>query len=305
MCTASDLPSRLTSGDDKMQPSGPRLHPLLPQIDPLHDILHVQTRSHIPRASRLPLDLLPQTAEAVHIVPVSGRPLVQRTVLARLHGPDLPAQNHRPGFILHERDQAARHRDLLLPREQMEQAVGVDDVDLALELREARRLVQEAARDEGGVAHGGAVAEQVVPQTDEVGLEVQPVQGARWDAVEGQFPELLPETAARVQQGLLVVDQAGQDRGVERVLLEGEVQEAELADAGVGPGAEGTITLYTDSVIVFVSARSKNEKKNKKTKKPSTYHRYHSHPADTIKQKTKVPKKKNPPSKETRTQLNQ
>lgn len=246
MCAASNLLSRLTSGDDKVQPSGPRLHPFLPQVDPLHDILHIQTRSHFPLTSRLPLDFLPQTSETVHVVPVSGRTLVQRAMLARFHSPDLPPQNHRPGPVLYERDQATRHRDLLLPREKMEQAVGVDDVDFALELREAGRLVQEAARDEGSVPHGGPVTEQVVSQTDEIRFEIQPVQGTGWDAVEGQLAELLPETAARVEQGLILVHQTGQNRGVERVLLEREVQEAELADAGVGPGAESTITLYTD-----------------------------------------------------------
>ena len=94
MYTAGDLFTQLTSGDQKVQSSGPRLHPFLPQVDPLRDVLHIQMCSHLPLASGFLFHFLPQTAETVHIVPVSRRVLVQRTVLAGVHSSHLPAQDH-------------------------------------------------------------------------------------------------------------------------------------------------------------------------------------------------------------------
>ena len=85
----------------------------------------------------------------------------------------------------------------------MKQAIRIDNVDLAFELREARRLVQETACDESGVTDYASVAEQVITQFDEIGFDVKAIQGLGWNAIEGQLAELLPETAAGVQQRLI------------------------------------------------------------------------------------------------------
>lgn len=126
----------------------------------------------------------------------------------------------------------------------MKQAIRIHDIDFPLELRKSGILIQQTASDESRLlAHRVAVAEEVVAEGDEVGFEVEPVEGSGRDAVKGEFAEFLAEAAAGIEEGLVVVDEAGEDAGVEGVFLEGEVEEAELADAGVGPGAEGAVTL--------------------------------------------------------------
>jgi len=53
----------------------------------------------------------------------------------------------------------------------------------------------------------------------------------------------LPEAAAGVEEGVGLRGQARQDGRVEGVRAEVQVQEAELADAGVGPEVEGAVAL--------------------------------------------------------------
>lgn len=142
----------------------------------------------------------------------------------------------------------------------MKQAVRVDDVNLPLQLRKAGRLTQKTARDERSIPHAGAVTEQVVSQIDKIRFEVETIQRPGRDPVEGQLAELLPEAAARVQEGVVFLGETGQDGGIEWMLLQREVQEPELAYAGVGPGVEGTITLLHRVSHYWPSNKTKSKK---------------------------------------------
>ncbi len=91
---------------------------------------------------------------------------------------------------------------------------------------------------------GGAVAEEVVAQVDEFLAEVGAVEVGGGHAGGDEGTEVLSEAAAEVEEevgGLRVGGgEQGEEDWVEGVLGYGEVEEAELADAGVGrytPGA--------------------------------------------------------------------
>jgi hypothetical protein len=53
----------------------------------------------------------------------------------------------------------------------------------------------------------------------------------------------LPETTPKVQEGLVLALEPGEERRVMWVQRDGEVEEAELAYAGVGPDLPGAFTL--------------------------------------------------------------
>jgi hypothetical protein len=57
----------------------------------------------------------------------------------------------------------------------------------------------------------------------------------------------LPETTPKVQEGLVLALEPGEERRVMWVQRDGEVEEAELAYAGVGPDLPGAFTLWGPS----------------------------------------------------------
>ena len=61
-----------------------------------------------------------------------------------------------------------------------------------------------------------------------------------------EVAQLLPEAAARVEVGAARAE-PGEDCGVGRVVGEGGVEEAELADAGVGAEGEGSVALLKEA----------------------------------------------------------
>lgn len=129
----------------------------------------------------------------------------------------------------------------------MEEGGGVDDVEGAFQGREGGCPVgggEDVAGEEVGV-EGGAVAEEVVAESEEVGLEVGAVEVGGGHAGGDEGAEVLAEAAAEVEEevgGLRVRGGEEREEGrVEGVLGDGEVEEAELADAGVGRYAPGAV----------------------------------------------------------------
>lgn len=57
----------------------------------------------------------------------------------------------------------------------------------------------------------------------------------------------MPETTPKVQEGLVLALEPGEERRVMCVQRDGEVEEAELAYAGVGPDLPGAFTLWGPS----------------------------------------------------------
>lgn len=140
----------------------------------------------------------------------------------------------------------------------MEEGSGVDDVEGALQGREGGGIGvggEDVAGEEVGV-EGGAVAEEVVAESEEVGLEVGAVEVGGGHAGGDEGAEVLAEAAAEVEEevGALRVG-GGEEREegwVQGVLGDGEVEEAELADAGVGRYAPGAVADGEDVSDDFV-----------------------------------------------------
>ncbi len=77
------------------------------------------------------------------------------------------------------------------------------------------------------------VEEKLVAEAEEALLEIHAVKCGRGRAIEGQFAQLLAEAAARVEDGVAIIDQAGENAFVEGMSAEVQVEEAQLADAGI------------------------------------------------------------------------
>lgn len=151
--------------------------------------------------------------------------------------------DHGARFRLEQADEEFRKAELLREGEEVEEGGGVDDVEGALQGREGATPDgggENVAGEEGGV-EGGAVAEEVVAEVDEGGVEVGAVEVGGGDAGGDEGAEVLPEAAAEVEEEVGGGGEEGEDGGVEGVLGDGEVEEAELPDAGVGRYAPGAV----------------------------------------------------------------
>lgn len=136
----------------------------------------------------------------------------------------------------------------------MKQALRADDVDGArqcvqtfLPRRVHRRYtrLRQVRGDENSV-HAVAIAEKIIAEFEECRLEIDAGKGARGGrTVEQQLTQILTEAAAGIEiRGGRVGFQASQDRCIRRMLYGGQVEEAEVANAWIGPCFERSRSLY-------------------------------------------------------------
>ena len=126
----------------------------------------------------------------------------------------------------------------------MEDGVAVDDAALAVESAQhiTRRGVEDVGRCEEVVAwESGAVAEERVPEVDELGQDIGPVDPGDGHAVVDEFADVLAEAGAEVEDdgvgrvGRRGGGEEGEDVGaVDGLFGQGEDREAIEAEAGVG-----------------------------------------------------------------------
>ena len=95
------------------------------------------------------------------------------------------------------------------------------------------------------------VLEELVPELRECGLEVETVElGAGHALLVHQEAQLLPETTPSVEEGGAEA-QARQSRRVVGMVWDGVVEEADLADAGVGPDGKSFVADGEDVGYYF------------------------------------------------------
>lgn len=113
----------------------------------------------------------------------------------------------------------------------MEERLGMYDAELAVQLLQIRRRIEDICRDECGFQLV-FVQEQVVAELDEGASEIRSVYVFRWGAVDDQAADLLAEAAAQIEQLLACFD-AGKNFIVNEGAVDGRVEEAKAADAWV------------------------------------------------------------------------
>ena len=127
--------------------------------------------------------------------------------------------------------------------EVVEEEAEVDDVHFGVEAAQGQVAgVEDVGREEGG-AQGAAVAEEGVAQLEELAVQVGAVEVLAPGAVGDELAHVLREAAAQVQEGVAGFAEAGDEGRVVGREVDGEVEEEELPDAGVGVDVPGLFAL--------------------------------------------------------------
>ena len=117
----------------------------------------------------------------------------------------------------------------------VQEKAEIHDVHLSVQPFEQQIPLVEDVGGEEGAFQTLAVAEQLEAEVHEFAVEVGAVDVFAPRAVGDEFAHVLREAAAEVEEGVAgVVAQAGNEGRVVGGECDGEVQEEELADAGVG-----------------------------------------------------------------------
>lgn len=119
----------------------------------------------------------------------------------------------------------------------------VNHIHLAVQAPEREVLVVEDVRGEERALERLAVAEELVAELHELAVQIGAVDVLAPGAVRHELADVLREAAAQVEQGVAVVAQAGDERRVVGGEVDGQVQEEELPDAGVGVDVPGFFAL--------------------------------------------------------------
>lgn len=170
------------------------------------------------------------------------------TLLPRHQIPHLPPQHHTPAHGPQQPHNPLARPPLSRIVKQMQEAPGIDDVDVAIQRTQRAPRIEDVALDKRA-AERVAVAEQRVAQLPELAPQVAAVEVLAGRAVGREPPHVLPEAAAEVEELVVGCLESLQDGGVVGREGDGEVEEAELSYAGVWPDLPGTITLRIVSEV--------------------------------------------------------
>ena len=173
---------------------------------------------------------------------------------------DAPARNRDPLRVAHQTADLASHDQTAglglqqlghahadahagFKVEVVEEEAEVDDVHFAVEALEQEIALVEDVGGEEGALEALAVAEELVAELHEFAVEVGAVDVGARGAVGDELADILGEAAAEVEEGLVGVAQAGDEGRIVRGEVDGEVEEEELANAGVGVDVPGFFAL--------------------------------------------------------------